>query len=96
MKRIFLVLSFFYLLNIDGQKLVKKAFVNDRTTSFQINSQYCYQVDLLTGKTNEVRVVANIEGEYSNDLLVSMVEEGTTVLIDAGFQPNFSNPNDKL
>ncbi|UII81829.1 hypothetical protein [Flagellimonas sp. CMM7] len=96
MRTMFFVLGFLFLLNLHGQKLVKKAFVNSRTTSIQINSQYCYQVGLGTAKTNDVSVEAEIEGEYSKDLLITIEEKGTTVLISTGFQPNFINPNDKL
>lgn len=96
MRTLFFVFSFFSLLNLYGQKLVKKAFVNSRTASIQINSQYCYQINLGTAKTDEVSVEADIEGEYSKDLLITIEEKGTTVLISAGFQPNFINPNDKL
>ncbi|PWL40093.1 hypothetical protein DKG77_04505 [Flagellimonas aquimarina] len=96
MRTLFFILCFFFLLNLHGQKLVKKAFVNSRTESIQIDSQYCYLVNLGTAKTNEVRVEADIEGEYSKDLLITIEDKGTTVLISAGFQPNFINPNDKL
>lgn len=83
-------------MNLQGQKLVKKAFVNNSISSIQINSQYCYQVDLNTVNTNEIHVEAEIEGEYSKDLVITIEENETTVLISAGFQPNFNNPNDKL
>ena len=96
MKGTLFVLSFFCLLNLKGQKLVKKAFVNNSISSIQINSQYCYQVDLNTVNTNEINVEAEIEGEYSKDLVITIEENETTVLISAGFQPNFNNPNDKL
>lgn len=96
MRTLFFVLGFFFLLNLHGQKLVKKAFVNSRTESIQIDSQFCYLIDLGTAKTNEVKVEADIEGEYSKDLLITIEDKGTTVLISAGFQPNFINPNDKL
>ncbi|WP_317194410.1 hypothetical protein [Allomuricauda sp. CAU 1633] len=75
---------------------MKKAFIGPRTQSIQIDSRYCYQIDLQTAKTNEVQVEASIEGEYAKDLLVSLEEKGTTVRISTGFQPNFINPNDKL
>lgn len=96
MKRLFLVLGFFSLLHVHGQKLVKKALINEGITSVQIDSQYCYRVNLSTAKTNEIHVAASMEGEYSNELLISIEEKGTTVFISSGFQPNYSNPNDKL
>jgi len=96
MRTLFIVFGLFFLVHVQAQKLVKKAFIGPRTQSIQIDSRYCYQIDLHTGKTKQVQVEASIEGEYSKDLLISIVEEGTTAHISAGFHPNFINPNDKL
>ncbi|MER3375608.1 MAG: DUF4097 family beta strand repeat-containing protein [Allomuricauda sp.] len=96
MKSFFIVFGLFFLVHVQGQKLVKKAFIGPRTESIQIDSRYCYQIDLYTAKTKQVQVEASIEGEYAKDLLISIEEEGTTVRISAGFHPNFINPNDKL
>ncbi|WP_420603756.1 hypothetical protein [Flagellimonas sp.] len=96
MKALWCFLVFFGFVQLHGQKLVKKALINPETEYIQINSQYCYDVKLHTSNTTEVEVVASIEGEYSKDLLVSIEESSATMLISTGFQPNFSNPNDKL
>jgi len=81
---------------VRGQKLVKKAIIDPHIDFIQIDSQYCYRIDLKTAQTDEVTVSASIEGEYAKDLLVSIEETGTTALISADFQPIFINPNDKL
>lgn len=96
MRSFFIVFGLFFLVQVQGQKLVKKAFIGPRTESIQIDSRYCYQIDLYTAKTKQVQVEASIEGEYAKDLLISIEEEGTTVRISAGFHPNFISPNDKL
>lgn len=96
MRPLFVLVGLLFLVQVQGQKLVKKAFIGPRTQSIQIDAQNCYQIDLQTAKTKEVQVEASIEGEYAKDLLVSIEEKGTTVRISAGFHPNFINPNDKL
>ena len=96
MRTFFVVVVLFFLVPVQGQKVVKKAFIGPRTQSIQIDSQYCYLINLQTAKTKEVQVEASIEGEYAKDLLISIEEKGTTVRISAGFHPNFINPNDKL
>lgn len=96
MKTLLFLPALFFLVHLQGQKLVKKAFIGPRTESIQIDAQYCYRIDLTTSPTDEVQVSASIEGEYAKDLLVSIEEKGTTVLVSAGFQPIFINPNDKL
>jgi len=84
------------LVNGHAQKLVKKAFIGPRTETIQIDAQYCYRIDLKTAPTDEVQVSASMEGEYANDLVISIEQSGNTALISAGFQPLFVNPNDKL
>ncbi|MEM7486587.1 MAG: hypothetical protein AAF348_15370 [Bacteroidota bacterium] len=79
-----------------GQKLVKKAFITPETQFIQVDSQNCYKLSVTTSEQEEVSVAASIEGEYSKDLLVAIEQKGATVLISTGFQPNFTNPNDKL
>lgn len=96
MKILLFLPALFFLVHLHGQKLVKKAFIGPRTESIQIDAQYCYKIDLRTAPTTEVQVSASIEGEYAKDLLVSIEEKGTTVMVSAGFQPIFINPNDKL
>ncbi|WP_240751444.1 hypothetical protein [Flagellimonas onchidii] len=70
--------------------------INTKTEYIQIDSEFCYQVNLFTSKTQEVVVEASIEGEYAKDLIIAIEEQGATILISARFQPNFTNPNDKL
>ena len=87
---------FFALVNLHAQKLVRKAFIDPRTETIQIDAHYCYRIDLKTASSNEVEVSASMEGEYANDLLISIEQSGTTAMISADFQPLFINPNDKL
>ena len=91
-----LTFVFFALTHLHGQKLVKKAWINPKTEYVQIDSGFCYQVNLFTSRTEELVVEASIEGEYSKDLLISIEEQGANLLIGACFQPNFTHPNDKL
>lgn len=93
--RIFTIL-FFTLNFLTAQKVVKKSIVNSSVSSFQINAANCFEIHIETADTNEVVVEATIDGEYRKDLVLNVKEKGSTVLVSAGFQPNFENPNDKL
>ncbi|WP_405412136.1 hypothetical protein [Maribacter sp. Asnod1-A12] len=62
----------------------------------QIDAANCFIVEVNTVVGNEINVEAEMEGEYSQDLDLEVVTNGTTLLIKAGFTPNFENPNDKL
>ncbi len=96
MRALLFLSVFFALVHVHGQKLVRKAFIGPRTETIQIDSRYCYRIDLQTTTSNEVEVSASMEGEYAKDLLISIKENGTTVMIGADFQPLFVDPNDKL
>lgn len=79
-----------------AQKRVLKSLVNPRTTWVHVDSEQCFQLHLRNSDTNEVSVEAKLDGEYSEDLLISMEEDGNTLVITPGFRPNFRHPNDKL
>ncbi|MBS9462538.1 hypothetical protein KIM67_08955 [Flagellimonas sp. 389] len=96
MRTLLFFLSVFSFCTMKGQKLVKKAFITPETQFIQIDSQNCYKVSIGTSKKEEVTIAGSMEGEYSKDLLVTIEQKGATVLISTGFQPNFTNPNDKL
>ncbi len=93
---LFLLMSLCALNATQGQKLVKKSLLPPKTDFFQIDTSNCFKVEVETADSNELQVEAFIDGEYRKDLLVKISEEGRTVKISAGFQPNFVNPNDKL
>ncbi len=96
MRALLFFVIFFTLVNLHAQKLVRKAFIDPRTETIQIDAQYCYRIDLKTASSNEVEISASMEGEYAKDLLISIEQSGTTAMISADFQPLFINPNDKL
>jgi len=93
---VFFAFLFLASLSVFSQKIVKKTLVNAKSKSFQIDATNCYEVKLKTSSTKEIVVGATIDGEYQKDLLVSIEEDGSNVLVNTEFQPNFSNPNDKL
>ncbi|WP_222982130.1 DUF4097 domain-containing protein [Flagellimonas meishanensis] len=96
MRSLFFLLVFSLAGTLHGQKLVRKALMGPETHSIHINAHFCYEVEVGTYEGEEIQVSANMEGEYAKDLFVGLTESGSTIFVDAGFQPNFINPNDKL
>lgn len=96
MRTLFCALLLMTIGNLSGQKIIKKSIVNAKTNRIQIDTDNCFRLELQTGISDEVVVEALIDGEYKNDLLLSIWEEGKTLHVGAGFHPNFENPNDKL
>ena len=93
---LFAMASLIALYSLQAQKLVKKSIVHSEISFFQIDANNCFKVDLQTSVSDELVVEAFIDGEYRKDLLIKISEEGSTLKVSAGFQPNFVNPNDKL
>ncbi|MEX0274774.1 MAG: hypothetical protein AB3N16_10385 [Flavobacteriaceae bacterium] len=79
-----------------GQKSVSKTMAVPKVSSVQVDAGNCFQVKVQTADINVLTVKARMDGEYNQDLLVSMEKEGNTLAIGAGFEPNFKHPNDKL
>ncbi len=94
-----LVLSIYCLLttvSVCCQKTVRKTVLSPATTLVRIDANNCFEVNVGTTQSEAVEVTADLEGEYAEDLLITLREEGSTLSINTNFQPNFKNPNDKL
>jgi len=81
---------------LTAQKVIKKSVLNSNISSIQIDASNCFEMNIENNDTDAMIVIATIDGEYKSDLILNVKEEGISVLVSAGFQPNFENPNDKL
>lgn len=81
---------------VNAQKVVKKSFVNSDIHFIQVDASNCFEIDMETSDTDQMVIKATIDGEYKSNLLLTANQVGSTMMINAGFQPNFKNPNDKL
>lgn len=81
---------------VHGQKIVQKRVLNPKIKSIYVDAYQCYFIELKTSSAQELQVAAFFEGEYQNELAVTLREEGNSLLIGTEFQPNFLLPSDKL
>ncbi|MBC8766650.1 hypothetical protein H4O18_01465 [Arenibacter sp. BSSL-BM3] len=79
-----------------AQKMVVKTIEDTNISFIQIDAKNCYTVALETVDIPNITVVGAMDGEYLQNLLVNVKQEGTSLLVNTGFQPNFILPNDKL
>jgi len=96
MRGAWFIAGFFTLGILQGQKLVEKSLAADQVRFIEIDAANCYRISLGTRPTENVEVVAHMDGEYAGKLMVSLEEREGTVSIRAGFLPGFMAPNDKL
>ena len=87
---------FFTSVSTVSQIQLEKTILDPSITLVQIDVTNCFEVVLETADVPEIQVAAQIEGEYSKDLELTVYEEGSTLMIGTGFRSNFINPNDKL
>ena len=96
MKVLYLLPLLLYSFSGFAQKRVEKKIVDASISTIAIAAESCFQVILSTGPSEEITVEAQMDGEYSADIEVTLVESGNTLQVSAGFSPEFRNPNDKL
>tara|TARA_R110002050_G_scaffold16719_2_gene50617 strand:+ start:86297 stop:86917 length:621 start_codon:yes stop_codon:yes gene_type:complete len=96
MKTFFYIFIIFSFSILRAQKVVEKTIIDSKDTSVLIDANNCFAVTIKTAKTNQIKVEAKMAGEYGKDLVLNIHEEGSTLLVDTSFNPNFELPNDKL
>lgn len=79
-----------------AQKQLERKINASSISLLQIDATNCFEVQIETGSTDEIVVAAQLEGEYAKDLTLEVYENGSTLIINAGFRKAFVNPNDKL
>lgn len=91
------LLAFLIAFNVlNAQKVIKKKLPGNGFQFVQIDTKNCFQAEIVSSPGMAIEVEARIEGEYSNDLVIRLEEEGDNIAIGAEFQPSFQDPNDKL
>ncbi|MCX2680569.1 hypothetical protein OOZ15_11510 [Galbibacter sp. EGI 63066] len=94
----FLLFILFIGVGITGyaQKEVRKSISVKEITFVQVDAENVFEVVIDTHKADQIIAEAFMEGEYQNELMISLKEEGTTLWIGTEFRPSYANPNDKL
>jgi hypothetical protein len=96
MKTVFSTLLLLCFHFSDAQKVVRKSISGTDVAIVQVDAGNCYRVSLATHEADEIYVKAALDGEYEDDLVLNLTKVGAGWEISAGFQPNFTVPNDKL
>ena len=94
--KLFQIVLFVLVAQVTAQKRVHKVLLDESITMIQVNAENCYEVVLETGDNPAIEVEAQMDGEYRDDLQMKVSEVGNTLVLGAGFQPSFKDPNDKL
>jgi hypothetical protein len=81
---------------LSGQKAIRKIFPASFGTLVQIDTDKCFEAEILAYEGNSLLVDARFDGEYAEALSVNITQEGSTLWVATEFDPSFEDPNDKL
>ena len=79
-----------------GQRVLNKSLVNKDARFFYLDAGPAYRIQLETNTDHKIDVRAVVEGEYSQEMLIDLREDGSNVYISPAFSPEFQPQNDKL
>ncbi|PCE62848.1 hypothetical protein [Sediminicola luteus] len=76
--------------------MVRKSILDAEISEIQIDAEQCFRLEVVTHKGDELVLTAQMEGEYQNDLELTMKRDGNVLHLATRFDPFFRHPNDKL
>lgn len=89
-----------FLLSCTGslwaQTTVQKSINSEEEYFIQILAEQCFKVEVYTSDDAVLTVEAVMDGEYQDQLLIPIEQNGSTLRISTSFNPLFKHPNDKL
>ncbi|MDG3583142.1 hypothetical protein [Galbibacter pacificus] len=96
MKYIFAFIIFLSGAYVYSQKAIKKVVLAKEVSFIEVDANNVFNVSMQTHKGDDVIIVTKMEGEYQNEFVNTVKEEGTTLFIGVEQRPLFNKPNDKL
>lgn len=79
-----------------AQTTVQKSVNSEQEYFIQILAEQCFKVEVYTSEDALLTVEAVMDGEYQDQLLIPIEQQGSTLRISTSFNPLFKHPNDKL
>lgn len=93
---VYILFLFCGLIPVNAQRILTKSIPQKHGQVFHINASNSYHLNLRTVNSPIISVKAVAEGEYENDVLLNLFEEGSDIFIGVDFHPDRKNRNDKL
>jgi len=78
------------------QKVVQNTFDARAIRLVELKAEYCYEVRVSTHKEKTVEITYIAQGEYQDEVYVSVSEENEVLRLTSGFAPLSGGFNDKL
>ena len=95
-KTVFVLLICTVLNPVYSQRILSKSIPQKHGQYIHIDASRAFEVKLRSVSNSMVSASAVTEGEYENDILLNLWEEGADIFIGIDFHPERKDPNDKL
>ena len=96
MKTTFYIAIFFFVFQLQAQKVIEKEIDLQNISSVVINGNQIFKIRINTNTTKTISVQAKFEGEYNEDIVLLAEKVDSKLSISTKFQPLFVSHNDKL
>lgn len=97
MRKKFLIIIFLLCcVVLSAQRKIEKIITGTNLTTIQVDARNCFTLKIGTHSLPKVVIETSIEGEYKDEIIVSVFQEDEILIINPGLQSLFKIPNDKL
>ncbi len=79
-----------------AQKIVEREIDATNLSAIEINSDEFFSIQITSGKTDKIKIKTRIEGEYYENVVLSILRQKELIKIMPEFSPFFDAKNDKL
>ncbi|MFC7356302.1 hypothetical protein ACFQO1_01275 [Jejudonia soesokkakensis] len=93
-----LVLLFFVFIISESaaQKILQKEIDAQQITQLSIDGTSIFKIEIFSEERNTIEIISNIEGEYSESMMIATKIIKNALSISSAFSPYFKKDNDKL
>lgn len=96
MKHLFFIILIFISLKLEAQKTVEKLMDAEAISTIIVNGDRMFKINVKTVNASSISIKTKIEGENSEQLVVSSIIKNDSLIINSAYQPMFIGQNDKL
>lgn len=92
----FFIVAFVFTTSLHGQKVLKKSWDAAQFDQLVLLSEQVYRIEIASEKTTQIRLEMHIDGEYADNMMVSVTEDNRILKLAENYRPLYEPPNDKL
>ena len=92
----YIVVLFFLIPEGSAQKIIEKSWDGEGIERINVVSDQIFNIKIVSDESETIDVIAKIEGEHSENVVLNVSEDKSTLSLSTGYSPYFKLANDKL